>query len=178
MSDKIKVEVELDVSDLHRYVQTSEDDFADHPVSITEAVVAQAAAVLVRQVRIQVQEQVQGLVAEAHREVVKETVQGWVRERLDKGVQRTNDYGDPTGVPVPLGDIIKVEITRQLQPSSRSAYSNEKTVLSRVIEEQVNRQLATDLQAAFATARGAMLQAAQDAGAQALRAAVTKAVGA
>lgn len=177
MSDKIKVEVELDISDLHRYVQTSEDDYADHPVSITEAVVAHAATVLVAQVKTQVQEQVQGLVAEAHREVIKETVQEWVRERLDKGVQRTNDYGDPTGAPIPLGEIIKTEITRQLQPGSRNAYNNEKSVLTRVIEERVNARLTADLQAAFETARGAMLKAAQDAGAQALRAAVTKAVG-
>jgi hypothetical protein len=178
VSDKIKVEVELDVQDLHRYVQTSEDDYSDHPVSITDAVIERAARYVADQFKDRVEVQVGLAVTQLRAEIVKETVQAWTCERLEQGVQRTNDWGEPTGQAIPLSELIKHEISKQLQPrTANDRYHGNKTVLSTVIETEVNRQLTTDLQAAFNTARDAMLKAAQEAGAQALRAAVTKAVG-
>jgi hypothetical protein len=176
--DKIKVEVEIDLQDLHRYVQTGEDDYAMQPVSLSEAVVIEAARQITAEGKEPARREVARLVAEYRAQMIQQRVEAWIEEALNRGVQRTNAYGEPTGEAVPLSDVIDAEIKKQLKlRSTNNSFSSEKTVLDRVIAENVDRRLTEELNAAFLTAKTAMLNAAQDAGAKAIRAAVAKAVG-
>lgn len=177
MSDKIKVEVELDLQDLAVFRQVGEEDWSGTPVSITEAVVRLAAQQITKAALDEAtQGSLRARVEAIQSEVIREMVSEKVEKALAQGVQRTNDYGTPIGEAIPLTELIDKEIKRQLVHSGRGSYGS-KTVLDSVIEANVNHRLTADLNAAFLTARDAMLKAAQDAGAAALRAAVTKAVG-
>lgn len=180
MGDKIKVEVELDLQDLHRYTQTGEEEFFHRPVSITEAVVHAAATQVTAAAKEAIVLEVRELVRKEYREAITTTVAAELERALNAPLQRTSEWGEPVGAPTSLRAVIENEITKQLTVhDGRNSFhgSGKETVVVRVIKEQVNARLTQDLTAAFNTARDAMLKAAQDAGAAALRAAVTKAVG-
>lgn len=180
MADTIKVEVELDLSALGRYRQISEDDYEHTPVSITEAVVHEAARQIMEATKADVAKEVRELVRKEWAAAITATVSAELERAMLAPLQRTSEWGEPVGAPTSLKEVILAEMTRQLTVhDGRQGFggSGKESTVVRVIKEQVNAALTKDLQAAFNTARDAMLKAAQDAGAAALRAAVTKAVG-
>lgn len=174
--DKITVQVEIDLQDLHTYTQTGEETYHDQPVSLSDAVVAAAARQLLAQTR-EARQQVEREVARAHRAIIEARVSEWIEAKLAAGVQPTNSWGEPSGPSKPLSALIDAEIKAQLKVGSRDRFGGNESVVDRVIKEQVNARLTQELNAAFATAKQAMLDAAQQAGAKALAAAVAKAVG-
>lgn len=175
MPDTIKVEVEIDLNDLRRshMRQVSEDDWVEEPWTISQAVVEIAAARLVEELGKDEQ------LRKVRDEVTRDVVRRHVLSRLEKVLTEpitvgTGRYGEHISTTT-LTELIDQEIKQQLVVSQN--LSRQDSTLVRVIRETVNARLTTDLNAAFLTARDAMLKAAQDAGAAALRAAVTKAVG-
>ncbi len=173
MTDSITCTVTIDLQDLHSYTQVGEDEWRDQPSSLSDAVVSAAAQHLVKElVKDALLTKIRDQIT---KEVVKAEVEKHMADVLAKPIRKTDDWGNSTGPEVTITEMIDAQITKQLT-RGRDRYGNDRTVLDAAIAELVNARLQTDLAAAFATARNAMIEAATEAGQVALKKAVAVAL--
>lgn len=84
-------------------------------------------------------------VASIRDDVIREHLQPLISAALNKPVQKTNEYGRPRGEPIPLTELILTEVKSYLgKPLDRNIGRTE-TVVQKLIREEVERALLTEL---------------------------------
>lgn len=105
-------------------------------------------------------------------EEIREKVRPLLDDVLSRVLQPTNAYGDPTGEPRTLSQIVVDTATRELASGGTTGGSLGRgasaTILQRVIEEEVGRTLRKELQKAVLEAREKVLAAVREEGAAVL----------
>lgn len=176
MPDSLKVEVEVDLTNLPRYRRVGEDDYEPEPMTLSQAIVERAAILLVEQ--LGKDEQLRKITDAVTRETIRQHVISRLEKLLTEPITISHGrYGDSTTTTT-VTEVIDQEIKEQLTVSRNgSGYGGVPSVLNQVINANVNARLTADLNEAFLTARKAMIEAATEAGKKALAAAVGKALG-
>lgn len=103
-------------------------------------------------------------------EEIREQLRPMVAETLSASIQRTNHYGEPTGDPVTLREVV-AETGRKLliEPQRNgSGYSTNETLVRRLIREEVDAAFGRELKAALDEAKAEIRTAVQAKGAAVL----------
>lgn len=94
-----------------------------------------------------------------------------VRELLEQGVRRTNTWGDPSGELVSLKTVIAEEVRKELTVSSGHRAD---TALSKLLKEEVERELKGELKGAVEEAKAVVVRAVGKEAREALEGALRK----
>lgn len=113
-------------------------------VTLRDAVVERVAADVLDRMstedRVEIRRRVQGV----RDELIRELVRPLLVEAIGAGVQRTNTFGEPTGPPKPLRELIVAEAKAAL---NKREYHDRPTFAEKVISEEVQRAIREELQA-------------------------------
>jgi hypothetical protein len=138
--------------------ETDEDSFG--PSALEDHIVEATAVLLTKSLR----KDIKDMVAVATRDAITAEVETIVRETMGEGVQQTTDWGSPTGAPTPLRELIGKEAEKALKiPELRDGYSrsNQKTMVQRIIANEVEKALAAELKGVVDQARKDAVAAVQ-----------------
>ena len=89
---------------------------------------------------------------------------------IERGVQRTNTWGDPSGSLAPLSTVIAEEVARTLRDSESGRTGP--GAISKIISREVEKQLNNELKAALDEAKQKVMQAVSDRATAALQQAI------
>ena len=82
--------------------------------------------------------------------LVRERLAPQVEEALSGEIQKTNNYGEPTGQVTTMRELVIAEITRVVNAKGDRYHSSENTpLINRVVTAEVNRVLGTELAEVF-----------------------------
>jgi hypothetical protein len=146
----IAIQVNAEAVDLstpigERPIQVGEDEWIRDAVTLGDAVAERIANRLMREEEYRPLKQ---RVLEIRDNEVREQVKPVVARAIEASVQPTNSYGQPTGEPVTLTDVIVREAKELL--NKRSDYGRGPTFLEGVIRDAVGVALQKELAAAIA----------------------------
>jgi hypothetical protein len=110
-------------------------------------------------------------VTDVKREVIREAVRPMVEQAIAEPIQKTSAYGDVIGGTTTLREVI-VDEARKLLNKRADDYGSNRTVLQKVVAEEVHKAFAKEIAAEVAKARASV---ADEIGKQ-LAAAVTNAM--
>lgn len=88
-------------------------------------------------------------------EEIRAQVAPLITEALTKPLQKTNNYGEPTGQATTLSEVIVAEAKR-LVSQPKDSYSNGRTLLQEMVAEQVKAALGKEIADAVKQARAAV----------------------
>jgi hypothetical protein len=150
--------------------QTDSGDYdeppAYEPVSLGEAVTDALAAQLrsqidkqAEEIRLRAYREMSQHIADVRTEVIREQVTAMVREQLTKPIQKTNSWGEATGDPTTLTDLITKEVRDYLQEKApRRGYSDREREggLLQLLRVAVTDAMQKELKAEIEKARAAV----------------------
>lgn len=179
MSDKVKLEVEIDLGNLRRYVGSDEDGPHYEPMPLEEAVVAEAGRAIAAKLEREIREEMRYSVKTEVQEALRAALGPMVSEALDQAIQPTNSYGEAKGEPVTLREVIVKTAKEELRDArSRDGYGSRKeNLVQEIIRKEVGAALAKELNDAIKDAKVSVLAAVQEKGAEVIAATITKMAG-
>lgn len=155
------------------YTQVGEDDYARTPQTLGQAVAVEIAKKL-EQERDGWQSLTQRIAAERATQV-QEQVKAVVAAAIVAEVQPTNGYGQPTGTPTSLTDLIMEAVGKALH--KRTDYDRRPTLLQKVIAEEVEKALKKELTDAIADEKAKVVAAVRAKAAELIATAVKEGIG-
>lgn len=166
------------------YSQVGEDEWRTEPMTLLEAVIAQAAERLVDHAKREgVKDPYKTLVERVRNirdEEIREAVKPIIRAAMQRSVQPTNGLGEPAGEPKTLNELIVDEATKQLTSTAKTSTTDfrrrDQTVLEAVIAEQVGAALNKELKTALEGAKAEVLAAVREKGNEVLTEALARAM--
>jgi hypothetical protein len=152
---------------------------SDNGTTLFDLIVDRAAAQLVEQLtksRDEFYSTIRNRVNAVRNELLREKLEPVIEEALKSSVQRTNTFGGAVGDPTTLTELIIEEGRKQLQSGAGSTSSTRRqdTVLDRIIAEEVNRQLSTELKAAVEAGKSEILDRVRGEAAQIMASAISR----
>lgn len=148
------ITLNIDVATLLQSIGYASDDPEEYRgTTLREEVVA----TLAREIR----KDIGKVVAEELRDSIREHVAGIVMDTMAEGVQQTTDYGEPRGPKKSLRELIGEEVRAALVKPVGDSYSsrNGKTLVAKLIQDEVGAQFKADLKAAADLAKQELTEA-------------------
>lgn len=143
----------------HTYRQTGEDDYAETPVTLVDAVVDRIAAQVLPKIEAAAQERFggwgySGIVEAKIGPAVDARVEAMVTELMEQSLTRTNTYGRPTGeAPVTLEEVITQRVEQWLNKAQGDSYNKKGSPLEQALARLVDRDMQKALDATIAKAQ-------------------------
>lgn len=117
-------------------------------------------------------------VAVLREEEIRAQLKPFVTSALEKGVQKTNGFGEPTGEPTTLRELILAEFNKYLTSKVDSSYrSNGQTVVQKFVTDAVEQVVKKELAAAIAEEKAKVVAAVRAKAAELIAQAVKEGVG-
>ncbi len=135
------VDINSVVGSTRRYNHDTEE-YHEEPLTLGEAIIDRVADLLVqtsdRELRLAVNQ--------VRTQEIKDQVAKQVEAALVEPLRQTNTWGEPTGEPTNLrNEILRIASKAVELPARSNSYQAEKSVLQRIISEEVDRVLAKEL---------------------------------
>lgn len=110
--------------------------------------------------------------------LIRERLVPQVEQALTGEIQKTNNYGEPTGQTTTMRELIIAEVTRVINAKGDRFYSDsDKPLLTRVVTAEVNRALTAELADAFKAEKEKVVAAVKAKAADLIAEAVKQGVG-
>lgn len=152
----MKVQVELDLGDVVGSRPYGEDGEA--PITLLDAIVEQAAA----QLRAKIGDDVKSNLRRRTQQITDEEIRAQVTPLVAK-ILENPVAPQLSGPPVPLAEHIADIVRKELADTTRSgSYDHRETVLSKLLKEEVQRALGSELRDEVTAAKGRVLGAMKD----------------
>lgn len=175
-----KVEVNFELSDvLEGYRHLDEDGNGRGPVTVLDAIIAEAGRQLVERI-VKDTSGYGGMVNRAREvrdEILTERLAPLIEDALTRSVQPTDGYGQPKGEPTTLAEIITKQAETWLRApraENRSGYGPQKTNVQWLVEEATTRTFQQELAPVVAQAKAEVRAAVQEKGAAVLAETITR----
>lgn len=165
------VEITATINLIAGYQHVDDEGSASGPVSIQDAIVHEAARMLLRkwadasdgyEDRRQLRERIVAIRDEEIRALIVPVI----REAMTGTVQKTNEYGEPRGEPVSMTAVIMDEVRKALTVNPNQTYRNERSALTNVMREHIDTVITRELMAEVNAAKAMVVKAIQDQGAK------------
>lgn len=153
-------------------VRVGEDDWSREPQTLGDAVAERIAADLKRDESYR---PLQQRVLELRDAEIREQVKPVVAEAVAASVQPTNSYGQPTGAPVTLTDVIVKEAREFL--AKRGDYGRGPTLVQTIVATEVDKAIRKELAEAIADEKAKVVAAVRAKAAELIADAVKQGIG-
>lgn len=147
------------------------------PETLQDLIVERAAQMLADDVGNDLRGQIRTEVRTRLDATLTEKVGGWVTEALASPLRKTTHYGEPTGEAIPISEFVTKVATDWLEKPQRQSgsYGTAETRVQKLISEEVNRKLETELRDAVRSARLQVVTAVQTKAGEVLGEAIARA---
>lgn len=164
-----QITVQLDLDELLAgYRRVGPDGEESGPVSMTDAIVSDAARQLVERL-VRDTDRYGALLAQvnaARDAAIMERLLPLIDVALSRAIQPTNGYGQPVGEPTTLTDVIVQKATKALTEKRSKGYGKpETTLVDEILDESMRRTIGSELREAIQEARAQVHAAVREQGA-------------
>lgn len=171
----LKIELDLtamlNAIDPHgSWEQDWDGDYVPAPTSFRRQIIEETAILL----RDAMADHVRKVVTDSVREAIDAKVIEIVSEKLEEGIQRTNDYGSPVGEPQPLRDIIIAQANAALAKNV-GGYGKSQTLVSKLVEDHVTTAFKNELHKQVKEVHALTTKAVKDAAAEVISSTIERA---
>lgn len=142
------------------YRQTGEDDYAEQPVTLVDAVVDRIADQMLSRVADAAQQTYggysaySGIVESKIGPAVDARVEQMVTDAMERSLTRTNSFGRPTGEsPTTLEDVILARVEKWLTSAQGDSYNRKGSPLEQALAKLVDREMQKALDKVIADAQ-------------------------
>jgi hypothetical protein len=164
LEDGIAVEFTLTPDTIvgHTYRQTGEDDYADQPVTLADAVVERIADKMLARVEAAAKERFGGygaygayggIVESKIGPAVDVRVEKIVADLMERSLTRTDPFGTPKGEETTLEEVITARVEKWLKQAQGDSYSKKGSPLEQALAKLIDRDMQTALNKVIAEAQ-------------------------
>lgn len=181
MPEPVKIDVafplNLDTEMTGRYRQVTEDDYTRTEVTLLDLIVEEAARQLVAAASADTRRDVRRMVHDRTIEMIDARIVPMLDEAFAAPVQRTNEYGEPTGKPTTLRELVIAEAQRTMGRRT-DRYGDKPSLLDAALKEVTYKVVQADLKAEVDALKATIRGRFQEVAGQVVADAVAKATGA